>query len=346
MEALSKVAKLERRKSKEKTRDAQRDRSGRKQHSGAAKRAAAKRKREEAVAAAWVDSQVADSDSMNVVVGSTAAGAMAEGSIAVESTTVGSTAVGSTVVGSTDLALNAGSTNAGSTNAGLTAAGSASDPSAADSSAAESSAVDIFSSATVSSAVVSSAVIPSSALSSTIVSSAADISAAISDDDDDPDAGWGSDGYCSSGLDFPMGDTYIPVGEDEAELREHDMRGEDCAAREQDRVRAEIDAADRAAADSASAMQAIFPQPGEDDIVHGWMTDYEISRLHTTVTNEQGLLSLGLISSAQLLNSKHRLEQALELQSSQQALLREKVGHAVATAAIACAIRGYYNCVV
>ena len=143
-----------------------------------------------------------------------------------------------------------------------------------------------------------------------------------------------------------MGDTYIPVGEDEAELREHDKRGEDRAAREQDRVRAEIDAADRAAADSASAMQAIFPQPGEDDIVHGWMTDYEISRLHTTVTNEQGLLSLGLISSAQLLNSKHRLEQALELQSSQQALLREKVGHAVATAAIACAIRGYYNCVV
>ena len=94
------------------------------------------------------------------------------------------------------------------------------------------------------------------------------------------------------------------------------MRGEDRAAREQDRVRAEIDAADRAAADSASAMQAIFPQPGEDDIVHGWMTDYEISRLHTTVINEQGLLSLGLISSAQLLNSKHRLEQALELQSS------------------------------
>ena len=80
--------------------------------------------------------------------------------------------------------------------------------------------------------------------------------------------------------------------------------------------------------------------------MHGWMTDYEISRLHTTVTNEQGLLSLGLISSAQLSNSKHRLEQALELQSSQQALLREKVGHAVATAAIACAIRGYYNCVV
>ena len=131
-----------------------------------------------------------------------------------------------------------------------------------------------------------------------------------------------------------MGDTYIPVGEDEAELREHDKRGEDRAAREQDPVRAEIDAADRAAADSASAMQAIFP--------------YDISRLHTTVTNEQGLLSLGLISSAQLLNSKHRLEQALELQSSQQALLREKVGHAhaVATAAIACAIRGYYNCVV
>ena len=50
-----------------------------------------------------------------------------------------------------------------------------------------------------------------------------------------------------------MGDTYIPVGEDEAELREHDKRGEDRAAREQDRVRAEIDAADRAAADSASA---------------------------------------------------------------------------------------------
>ena len=112
------------------------------------------------------------------------------------------------------------------TTAGSTAAGSASDPWAADSSAADSSAVDIFSSATVSSAVVSSAAIPSSALSSTIVSFAADTSAAISDDDDDPDAGWGSDGYWSSGLDLPMGETYIPLGEDEAELREHAKRAE------------------------------------------------------------------------------------------------------------------------
>ena len=302
------------------------DRSGRKQtrvqQSGHANRLAKRQKAE----AALNDSATAAAKSMDV---------------AASSTTAGSTAAGSAV-----LALNAGSTNAGSTNAGSTAAGSASDPSAADSSAADSSAVDIFSSATVSSAVVSSTAVPFSALSSVIVSSTADTRAA-SDDEDDPDAGWGSDGYCSSGLDLPMGETYIPLGEDEAELREHDKRGEHRAARERDRaLRAEINAADRAAADSASAMQAIFPQPGEDDIVHGLMTDYDISRLHTTVTNEQGFLSLGLISSAQLSNSKHRLEQALELQSSQQALLREKVGHAVVTAAIACAIRGYYNCVV
>ena len=44
----------------------------------------------------------------------------------------------------------------------------------------------------------------------------------------------GSDSYWSysSGLDFHKGETYIPIGEDEAELREHDKRAESRAAHE------------------------------------------------------------------------------------------------------------------
>ena len=88
---------------------------------------------------------------------------------------------------------------------------------------------------------------------------------------------------------------------------------------------------------------------GEDETIHGWITNYEITTLRGTVTNEQTLLSLDVIDSAQLSNSMHRLEQALDLQSAQQftglscpshhELLYERLGHAVATSAIARGMR-------
>ena len=94
---------------------------------------------------------------------------------------------------------------------------------------------EFVSAAAVSSAVVSSTAVPFSALSSAIISSTADTRAASDDDEEeDPDPGWGSDSYWSysSGLDVPKGETYIPIGEDEAELRGHAKRAESRAAHE------------------------------------------------------------------------------------------------------------------
>ena len=66
------------------------------------------------------------------------------------------------------------------------------------------------------------------------------------------------------------------------------------------------------------------------------ISGYEIKRLQNIVANEQGLLDLNLIHSSQLSHSKHNLEHAIELQSTQ-------VSKAAASAAIARAIRDHYR---
>ena len=66
------------------------------------------------------------------------------------------------------------------------------------------------------------------------------------------------------------------------------------------------------------------------------ISKYDIERLQNIVANEQGLLDLNLIHSSQLALSKHNLEHAIELQSTQ-------VSKAAASSAIAHAIRDHYR---
>ena len=68
--------------------------------------------------------------------------------------------------------------------------------------------------------------------------------------------------------------------------------------------------------------------------VEPMVSDYEVKRLRNIVANEQGLLHLNLIPSSQLSSSVHNLSQALLLQASQQELLYEKIGRAVAARVI------------
>ena len=204
----------------------QQDRSSRKKPSGCANRAAAKRKREEVAAlestAARVTAASTSAALTRVAVGSTAEGSMGVGSTTVRSTAEGSMGVGSTSVGSLAVGSMAEGTIAvDSTMAvGSTAAASAA------------GLADFESSVWV--ARTTAAANSLAAMSSSPNPKPNPISSAASEheDEDDPGAGWGSDGYCSSGLDLPMGETYIPLGEDEAELREHDKRAESRAAHE------------------------------------------------------------------------------------------------------------------
>ena len=103
---------------------------------------------------------------------------------------------------------------------------------------------------------------------------------------------------------------------EEAEMREAELRLEDHAAYAQNRVRAEIEAADRAAADAqasarpeAVARLAALRAGGSadadsdwhpDSVVEQMVSDYSIARLRTIVANERALLGLNLIPSSQL----------------------------------------------
>ena len=258
----------------------------------------------------------------------------------IDSAAVGSSAVGSAAVGSTAM----GSTAAGSTTVGSTAVGSSVLGSLATGWMASSSPAISLSAANASTA---STAIASAALFSTT-------------DDRDPYAEWGSDSG-SSGLGDDRMCEY-PIDSEEAEIREAEVRVEHRAACEQRRVRAEIEAAERAAADAQACEQnrvhteimaaqqaAAYAQasclalPTNDrDEVDGWMRDYEINKLRTSVHNEQHLLSLNLIDPSCLSRTKYRLERALELQRSQEALVHERLGHALATAAILHAIQEFY----
>ena len=73
------------------------------------------------------------------------------------------------------------------------------------------------------------------------------------------------------------------------------------------------------------------------------VSDYEIAKLRTVVENEHGLVALGISPSSQLSKSIHELQHMLTLQSQQQADLYEKVGYAVATAAIFRGLEQYYQ---
>ena len=332
------------------------DRSGRKQirkqQSGSVHRQIAKRKREEAAAglvacraaedveaAAWA----AGMDAMAVdlmAASSTALSSIVE----VESTAVGSITMGLMAAGSTASSMAAGSTTAASTTALTLTEFVTAQPTAATSSS------------------IASTALPYTAIASTaIVSTAANPNPDPDPDpDDDPNAEWGSDSG-SSGLGDDQMCEY-PMDSEEAEMREAEVRVEHRAACEQRRVRAEIEAAERAAADAQACEQnrvhtevmaaqqaAAYAQasclalPTNDrDEVDGWMRDYEIDKLRTSVHNEQHLLSLNLIDPSCLSRTKYRLERALELQSSQEGLVHERLGHALATAAISHAIQEFY----
>ena len=73
------------------------------------------------------------------------------------------------------------------------------------------------------------------------------------------------------------------------------------------------------------------------------VSDCEIERLRTIVANESELVRRELIPSAQLSTSRYNLKQLLDLQTTQQAFVYEKVGHALATAAIARAVKACYS---
>ena len=139
---------------------------------------------------------------------------------------------------------------------------------------------------------------------------------------------------------MPTAESYV-VDSEEAELREAELTAERIRAGAQKRARAEVMAVQQAAAD-AQATCAALPTH-DDDEIHGWMSDYEISRLRTTVSNEQDLLSLNIITSAQLSNTLYQLEKAVGLQCVQRALVRDRLGHAVVTVSIAHAIQEYYS---
>ena len=329
---------VERRKRKEREREQRRvriRRIGRKQSSGAANRKAARQRLE----AAAPDSAVADS----AVADSTAADS--EGAAdpeAADSAAAGSTAVGSTVMGSTAV----GSTAVGSTVVGSTAVSLAIARSSAASSLAAGSMASFSTAISFTAANASTAFTP--------IASAALLSAT---DDRDPYVEWGSDSG-SSGIGHDAMGGY-PINSDEEEMREAYLRLEDRAACEQNRVRAEIDAADRTASDAqASARPVAVARLASlragisadsdsdwdpDSLVEQMVSDYAIAQLREVIANHRILLGLSLIPVSQLSHSIHNHDRHLELQTTQQSILCEMTGHAVATASIAHAIRAYHS---
>ena len=325
----------ERRKRQKREHEQRRVRIGRKQSSGAANRKAA-RQRVEAAApdSAAADSAVADS-----------AAADSEGAAdpeAADSAAAGSTAVGSTVMGSTAV----GSTAVGSTVVGSTAVSSAIVRSSVASSLAAGSMASSSSAISFTAANASTA--------STSIASAALLSAT---DDRDPYVEWGSDSG-SSGIGHDGMGGY-PMNSDEEEMREAYLRLEDRAACEQSRVRAEIDAADRTASDAQAsarpvavarlaALRAGISADSDSDwdpdsLVEQMVSDYAIAQLREVIANHRILLGLSLIPVSQLSRSIHNHDRHLELQTTQQSILCEMTGHAVATASIAHAIRAYHS---
>ena len=73
------------------------------------------------------------------------------------------------------------------------------------------------------------------------------------------------------------------------------------------------------------------------------VSECEVGRLRTIVRNEIELVRRDLLPSTQLATSRYNLKQLLDLQLTQQAFMYEKVGHAVATAAIARAVNACYS---
>ena len=320
----------ERRKRQKREHEQRRVRIGRKQSSGAANRKAARQRLEAAAPdSAVADSAVADSAAADSegAADPEAADSAAAGSTAVGSTVMGSTAVGSTAVGSTAVS----SAIARSSVASSLAAGSI---------ASSSSAIS-FTAANASTA-------------STPIASAALLSAT---DDRDPYVEWGSDSG-SSGIGHDGMGGY-PMNSDEEEMREAYLRLEDRAACEQNRVRAEIDAADRTASDAQAsarpvavarlaALRAGISADSDSDwdpdsLVEQMVSDYAIAQLREVIANHRILLGLSLIPVSQLSRSIHNHDRHLELQTTQQSILCEMTGHAVATASIAHAIRAYHS---
>ena len=155
-----------------------------------------------------------------------------------------------------------------------------------------------------------------------------------------------------------MGEWY-PMDSEEAEMREAELRLEDQAACEQNRVRAEIHAADCRAGDAKASARPVAVARlaalragvsadtdldwDPDSLVEQMVSDYSIARLRTIVANDQHLVGLNFITSSQLSLSIHNLDHYLELQTTQQSILCEMTGHAVAASAVAHAIHEYYS---
>ena len=329
----------ERRKRQKREHEQRRVRIGRKQSSGAANRKAARQRLEAAAPdSAAADSAVADSAAAD----SEGAADPEAADSAAAGSTMGSTAVGSTVMGSTAV----GSTAVGSTVVGSTAVSLAIARSSAASSLAAGSMASFSTAISFTAANASTAFTP--------IASAALLSAT---DDRDPYVEWGSDSG-SSGIGHDAMGGY-PINSDEEEMREAYLRLEDRAACEQNRVRAEIDAADRTASDAqASARPVAVARLASlragisadsdsdwdpDSLVEQMVSDYAIAQLREVIANHRILLGLSLIPVSQLSHSIHNHDRHLELQTTQQSILCEMTGHAVATASIAHAICAYYS---
>ena len=135
---------------------------------------------------------------------------------------------------------------------------------------------------------------------------------------------------------------------DEAEMREAEVRTAEHWSAIMNRARAEIHAAYSAAHAAVNGISAEALQQARtarDSADADWHSDwfvepvisgYEIKRLQNIVANEQGLLDLNLIPSSQLSLSKHNLEHAIDLQSTQ-------ASKSLAAAAVACATQDYYK---
>ena len=80
-----------------------------------------------------------------------------------------------------------------------------------------------------------------------------------------------------------------------------------------------------------------------DSLVEQMVSDYAIAQLREVIANHRVLLGLSLIPVSQLSRSIHNHDRHLELQTTQQSILCEMTGHAVATASIAHAIRAYHS---
>jgi hypothetical protein len=131
-------------------------------------------------------------------------------------------------------------------------------------------------------------------------------------------------------------------------MREAEVRTASYWSAIQNRARAEIHAAysaAHAAVDGRSAEALQQARAARDSADADWHSDwfvepvisgYEIKRLQNIVANEQGLLDLNLIPSSQLSLSKHKLEHAIDLQSTQ-------VSNSFASAVIARATQDYYQ---